>query len=830
MFPHLLKIARRALAKRKVFTLINIFGLSIGITACFFVFQYVYFQQGFDKFHKNADRIYRVGIKYSTDPLDPGSAGNHPAVGPTMKKDFAEVEDFARIFPVRHFLNSGEALDVKKNTVVSYTNATGQSTSFNEENIYVADASFFRLFTFPFTYGDAATALTEPSTTAISSSMAKKYFGNENPLNKTLSVNGQWPLKVTGVFADIPANAHMHFDMAISYASIAPEVFHVVWTWPEFYNYILVKPGADPEKLAAKLPAFGERHMGDIMKHFNVKCSFFFTPLTDIHLSRAQQYEAEPQGNETAVKLLAIIGVFILLIAWINYVNLSTARALERAKEVSLRKIVGASRGQLVVQFIVEALLINFLALTLSTITVVSLFSVVNNLFTGNSTEGMLASPLWQTASFWKIFVTLFAAGVLITGGYPALVLSGFNPALGIRGKFSQKLQNVTVRKALVTFQFALSIILIGGTITVYRQLSFMYNTQLGYEREQRVVIKTPSVYRQEEKTKVNLFKSRALQMPAISNVAFSSDIPGKSLTDFNSIWKVNEKETYAVSTYIMQMDENFISAYQMKLGAGRDFTGRDSVAINQTDHAKVLINETLARKMGYAKNEDAINKQILFRPDGWVAQGRIIGVVKDYHQRSMKEQFDPIVYIYPDAHLWKYISVVMATKDISQTLASLEQSYKDLFPGNGFEYFFVDDYFKEQYRSDQQFGKVFSLFTVIALLVACLGLLGLSQLMISVRTKEIGIRKVLGASVPGLLLLLSRDFVMLVIWAALIAIPVTYFVADEWLSNYAFHVNLNWVMFVLPSVSLILMALFASGVQTYKTAIGNPMNSLKAD
>jgi putative ABC transport system permease protein len=833
MFKNYWKAAYRSLIKRKWISFINIAGLAIGMTASFFVFQYVYVHSSYDNFHKNSSRLYRVGVRYAGEGVDPGSAANHPSVGPTMKAEFGEVEEYARLFPFSVFLgtlSSMGLLDAKANTMVSYDDGHGTPAAFYEDKIYLADASFLQMFSFPLTAGNAGSALTDPANTVISVSMAKKYFGNNDPLNKTILINGQWPLKVTGVFQDVPPNSHIHFDMLISAASLGNKFGNDIWTWPEVYTYILLKPGASTERLAAKLPDMMNRHMGDLMKTFNITCSVFLTPVPDIHLHPKFEYESEPQGSQTAVNLLAIIGGFILLIAWINYVNLSTAKSLDKSKEVGLRKIIGASRFQLISQFLTESLLLNVVALTVSALFIVVFVLFFPGMLQGFGFQGMLSAPLWKIPAFWLIVSTVFTLGILLTGAYPAHVLSGIQPVWAIKGKLAGNVQNISVRELLVTFQFVLSILLIAGTITVFRQLKYMQQTQPGYDRDQVLVIKAPSAGSNASALDMTRFTQEAMKKAGYRRMAFSSDIPGKALNAFNTIWPASKEETAAISTFMNEADENFIPLYDIKMAAGRNFTSHDSIAIVQATDARIIINETLARQLGYVKNADALQQRILFRPYGWVAKAEIVGVVRDYHQRSMKEAYDPMVYYYPNWNRWKYLSVKAGAGELERELPLLEQLYKSNFPGNSFEYFFLDDYFQAQYASDRQFAKVFSVFTLVAMIIACMGLLGLSSLMIHVRIREIGIRKVLGASIPGLLMLFSTEFIKLVAWASAISIPIIYFAANKWLKNYAFRVDVNLIILLMPSVMLAIISLLTTTIHSWKAALMNPVKTLKTE
>ena len=809
--------------KNKVFSVVNIFGLAIGMAACFFIYEYVRFESGYDRFHKKAADIYRVNISFA------GSFGNnaamstnHPATGPAMKADFPEVVDFARVVSPSIFMSA---------STVSYTDPQSNTITFNQEKLYIADASFLTMFSFPFVAGDPAQALSEGKSIVISQTMAHKYFGKENPLGKTLSLNRQLPLKVTGIFRDVPENSHIKFDMLVSLKTMGDKLGYDNWGWPEFYTYVLLAPGTDPKKLEAKFPSFIDKYLADKMRALNFRTFFHLQPVLDIHLKNDALNGPEANGSQREVYFLSIIGIFILVIAWINYINLSTAKSVERAKEVGLRKVVGARRIQLAVQFIMESIIINFLALVLAMLIVAVCFPYFGPYIGKNISQGTLSSGLGHTPGFWLALVAVFLAAAFAVGAYPALVLSAYKPSLVLKGNFFRSDKGIFLRKALVGFQFVLSILLIAGTITVYRQLSFMQNESLGYNKDQIVVVKAPPALDSTFTYKINSFKKQLLANAFITDVATSSDIPGKLVTGRNSIRRASEDKTHNFITYITEVDEYFTKAYQMELAAGRNFVRQDTSnifrAVNKT---RVIVNEKVIKALGYKSDEAAIHQNVVFSYGPGEINGEIIGVLKNYHQRSLKEAYDPILYLYPSSNNWSYFSMNVRTDHLQQHLSYIQDLYKGVFSGNPFEYFFLNEYFDRQYASDQQFGKVFGLFTVLAIFVACLGLLGLSSFVVKLRTKEIGIRKVLGATIYSLLILFTRDFVKLVCIATIIAMPITYFMVNRWLSNYAFHIHLSWLIFVMPPLLLLAISLITISTQSIRTALSNPVKSLKTD
>ena len=822
MIRNYLIIAYRNLVRNKIYSLINIFGLAIGMAACFFIFQYVHFESSYDKFNKNIDRLYRIPISYSGSLSNvPMTVSNHPAVAPAMKNDFPEVQDFTRVVNTSLFLNA---------STLTYHVGKNDEKTFNEDKLFVADASFFNIFSYPLVAGDRTTCLLEARSLVISESLARKYFGDADAIGKTVSLNGDLPLKITAVFKDVPENSHLKFDGLLSFNTLGKEWGYTEWKYPEFYNYILLAPGADPEKLKAKFPAFVEKYLGSVMKELNFRCAFHLQRVSDIHLTSNHRNEAEANGSEKEVSFLFIIGIFILVIAWINYVNLSTARSMERAKEVGLRKVVGAPRRQLIVQFLFESVVINIIALLLAAILVISCMPFIHGFIGKDISAGFFSTGLGSTVSFWLFAILIFLAGALLVGSYPALVLSSFKPVTVLKGLIVKSNTGISLRRVLVSFQFVLSIILIAATMVIYQQLSFMRNRDLGYKKDQLLILKAPVYKDSTYPDKVSYFNTELKRNPAVLDVASSSEIPGKSILDRNSMRKRGEEESLKLTAYFLEMDENFIPTYQLQLVAGRNFQSTDSVGFRPGPNTNILINEAAAAELGFTNPKEALNQNIVFKRGPFQFPSTVVGVIKNFHQRSLKEKFDPVLCYYPSRADWKYITIKLNASNLTTSIPDIEKLYKSSFAGSPFQYFFLDDYFNQQYHSDQRLGKVFGLFAFLAIIIACLGLLGLSSFIIRLRIKEIGIRKVLGASVSGIVILFSKDFVRLVIIASVIAVPVIYFAAQKWLDNYAFHIRLSWLMFVAPPVLLLIISLITVAFQSLKAALLPSVKSLRRE
>lgn len=821
MIRNYLKIAFRNVWKNKTYALINVAGLAIGMAACFFIFQYIWFEKSYDKFHEQHSRLYRVPISY-TGSFGGGKTGasNHPAVAPAMKAEFPEVAAAARIVPSGVFV---------KTSTLAYDNAKGSVRRFIEPKSYFADPSFLEMFSFPFEAGSAATALQDPNSIVITASIARKYFGDEDPLFKILQVNGH-PLKVTAVLKDIPENSHLQFNILIPLSIVDKDFGVNEWGWPEFYNYVLLKPGTDPAKVAARFPAFINKYLGTKMKELNFGSHFHLQPVTDIHLRSDFTNEPDVNGNERTVNFMSILGAFLLIIAWINYINLSTAKSMERAREVGLRKVIGATRSQLTIQFLLEAFIINLFALVLAIIMIFAAIPVFDT-FTGKQISNTFSNAgLWGHWGLWAGFLAVFVLGTLQVGAFPALVLSGYKPVTVLKGKIPAAKGSIPLRKALVAFQFFMSIILIAGTVTVYKQLSYMRNQDLGYNQEQLLIVKAPAVTDSTFQAKTAHLKMQLGQNPSIKAMAASSEIPGKLIFANNTIRKAGQDKTHNFITNLQEIDKDFLPTYEIPLAAGHNLAEEGSANIFASRQARVLLNETLAKSLGFPDNEAALGNRIVFASWFGDITGEIVGVVKDYHQRSLKDRYSPILYYYNSQSPWNYYSVRLKTADVADVMPFIEDRFKTLFPGNAFESFFLDDYFNQQYQSDQRFGRIFGFFTGLAIFIACLGLIGLSTYNIKLRTKEIGIRKVLGATSQGIVYLFSKDFIKLTLIAALIACPVVYFFAGQWLGNFAFHIPLSWYIFVIPPLVLMCVAVLTTGVQSLKASLMNPVKSLRSE
>jgi putative ABC transport system permease protein len=805
MIKNYLKIAWRNINRHKGYSGINILGLAIGIAACLLILQYVSFELGYENFHANKDRIYRVKQdRYDNGKLSTEWAGGAYAVGNSFKDAIPEIEDYVKL------VGSGQVIAEINNQPIKI------------EKVFFASSSFFTLFTYPLVEGNGKTAFDEPYTAALSETTAKKIFGTANAVGKSMKLNRNSDYKITAVYKDAPVNTQFRPDILLSYKTFVKMVGpnnnpETAWLWDGCLTYLLLRKGVDPALVEKKFIPVVDKFTAADMKKYNAGVTYRLMPLTDIHLYSHFMQEPGPTGDGKTVYLLLGIAIFIVVIAWVNYINLATARAIDRAREVGIRKAIGSQRKQLIIQFLSESAVLNGIALILALLIVLAVVPSFSKL-SGQE----LSWSLFAHADFWLALVGLFITGVLFSGIYPAFVLSGFRPIEVLKGKMMSIKQGALLRKSLVVFQFAASLFLLIGTVAVYKQIQFMRKQTLGINIDQTLVITPPVV--QTDSTflqQMTSFKETLKQQTSIQSVTVSTSIPG-STVDWNAggIKLVGTDESTQKQYRIIGVDYDYMKGYNLKLIAGRIFSKDYG-----TDDKTVIFNRKGIEQLGFTKPEEALGKKI----DFWGKQYTIAGVTENFHQQSLREAFEPLIFrLIPDVR--GYISVKTSTQQASQTIDYVKAQWNTFFPGNTFEYFFLDDHFNEQYKADQRFGQVFGLFTALAILVACMGLFGLASFTTLQRTKEIGIRKVLGASVAGILKLLYREFATLLLVAFVVAAPVAWYTTYKWQQGYAFRNNVHWSYFLIPFITIIAIALITVSFQTIKAAIANPVKSLRTE
>ena len=805
MIKNYFKIAWRNITRQKGYSGINIIGLAIGIAACLLILQYVSFELSYENFHENKDRIYRVQLdRFDNGKLSTQWAAGAYAAGNSFKDAIPEIEDYVKLAPRDPVTAEVRNQPIKINKVFYATN------------------SFFSIFTYPLIAGDKNTALTEPSTAAISETSARTLYGTTNALGKTLTLNRKRDYTITAIFKDPPVNTQLKPDILLSYPTFVkiagpnnnPET---AWQWDGCLTYVLLRKDADPKGVEKKFVPVVEKFTAAEMKKFNAGARYYLEPLTDIHLQSHYIGEPAPNGDGKTTYLLLAIAFFIAVIAWVNYINLATARAVSRAKEVGIRKTVGSERKQLIIQFLSESALLNFIALVLALVIVIIAMPGFNKLSGQN-----LSFSLFSKTSFWSGLVGLFFIGVFFSGLYPAFVLSGFKPIEVLKGKLIATTKGALLRKGLVVFQFTASLFLLIGTLAVYQQIQYMRKQSLGINIDQTLVIRPPGVlidstYLQN----MSSFKETLTQHTGIKGVAISTSIPGEAVGwNAGGIKLAGTDESTQKQYRVIGMDHDYMKQYGIKLLAGRYFSKDFG-----TDDSAVIFNKKGFEQLGLNKPEDAVGKRI----DFWGSRYTIIGVAENFHQQSLREAFEPLIFrLIPGVR--GYLSVKTTASKAGETIALVKSNWDKFFPGNTFDYFFLDDHFDQQYRADQRFGQVFGLFTSLAILVACLGLFGLASFTTIQRTKEIGIRKVLGASVSGILKLLYQEFATLLVIAFVIAVPLAWLTIGNWLQGYAFRINIHWYYFVLPFIMILVVALLTVSFQSIKAAIANPVKSLRTE
>jgi putative ABC transport system permease protein len=775
------KVALRKIKRHKSYSFINLSGLAIGMACCFLVFLWVQDELSFDRFHSNAKEIYRVlHNPQDTDIYNPYGSG---PLGPALKADYPEIINFTRSF--------GEV-----NAPLKYRDQV-----FNGK-VRGVDNSFFEIFTFPFIKGDPKNCLSEPHSIVLTEKMAFKLFNEEDPLGKTVRFEwwvGWFDLKVTGVIQDVPSNTHIRFDYLLPFEFVTWSGMTIKdWDVVAYQTYVLLPKNADPSAVQEKIA-------GTVKRHFQESpYTLYLEPLTRIHL-----FNFTGGGAITYVYIFSIIGALILGIACINFMNLSTARSMERAREVGMRKVVGSTRTQLIKQFLGESVLLSFISFILALILVHALLPSVNNIVGKQLTLSYSGSPLF-------IFLGMAFLTGIVSGSYPAVFLSSFRPVTVLKGSVKSGSQNIRLRKLLVIGQFVVSIALITGTIIIYQQLVYMRNTDMGINKSHVINMELRGSLRK----KYSTIKSELLRNPDITAVCATNGSFSTRVGSDKFGWK-GKPEDQRIFMSIHSVDFDYQKIFDIKMAQGRYFS-RDF----PTDLSDgIIVNETAAKIMGM---ESPIGQRISCSiPFSSQKSGTIIGVVKDFHFRSLHEKIDPLVLVIaPGWFMDVYIR--MKPENVPETLGFIEKTIKGLAPDFPFEYSFLDEDIDNLYKAEQQIGNLVRYGTFLAIVIACLGLFGLASFTAEKRTKEIGIRKVLGASISGIVLLLTKEFTKWVIVANLLAWPIAYFVMRGWLQNFAYHINIGLWTFLLAAALALVTSLITVSFQAVKTAASNPVDSLR--
>ena len=799
MFKNYLKITLRNIKNHKGYSFINVFGLVTGLTSCILIVSYVLYELSYDKYHKNADRIFRLAASVDMSGKTTKLAVTDAPAALALINDYPEVLDAVRFYRVQK-------------VPVEY-----KDRQFYEENIFLADKSVFNVFSFKLLAGDPTTALQNPFSVVITEEIAKKYFADEDPLGQVFKFNNQVDLNITGVVKDVPENSHFKFDILGSIQFMYAQSSRRMQQWlnSDFYTYILLSEKFNYRDLELKFPAFIDKYIGEVLKGTGIKFEFFLQPLTSIHLH--SRLEAEITGNSdiTYIYVFIVIAVFILLIACINYMNLATARSNTRAGEIGMRKILGSDRGKLIKQFLGESLLYSLFSLVVAFMLALIIFPVFSSISGRNLGINFARFP-WLIPGF--LIIAVFTG--ISAGSYPAFFLSSFKPIRILRGNLSHGRSALLFRNTLVIIQFVISITLIIGTFIILNQLKFMKNRRLGFDKEHVVVlpIMDGGIRRSLETIKEDL-----LSYEGIKSVGAASHIPGERPPSHAFIPEgFSENQTQLMMD--INCDWDFITTMEMEIIEGRNFSRDFSLDRNQS----VIINETAAKKYGWEK---AVGKTIqVIRGSGAntrIIEKTVIGVVKDFHMVSMHKKIVPVC-IRNESSPLNYIFIRTRPGDIVNAMGFIREKWKTVDPNRPFEYLFLDENFDRQYKADERLSEIFACFTLLSIFIACLGLFGLASFTTSQRTKEIGIRKVMGASVSGIVLLLSKNFLKWLILANIIAWPVSYYFMQQWLQNFAYRTSINIAFFIFAGILTLIIAVITISFQSVKAAKTNPVNSLK--
>jgi len=803
MLKNYFTVALRNLLRYKGYSVINVLGLSIGIACCILIMLYVQDELSYDQFHEKHDRIYRLveSATIAGRPIE--AAVTPPPWAPALAKEYPGIESFTRIKPPN------------SRWLIRY-----MDNRFYEKHFVFADSSVFDVFTLPLVQGNAETALTEPHTVVLSESMVDKYFGNENPIGKVITGDDIYEFTITGIMRDMPSNSHFHADFMASYASLAPNKLYGEPSSMQgnafnhtLYTYFLLEDGYGPEALERELPGFLDNYLGEMLKSIGIVATPYLQPLTDIHLHSHLEGEIAPNSDIRYVYIFSSLAVFILLIACVNFMNLSTARSARRAQEVGVRKVLGAQRNQLIKQFVGESVLYSVIALAVA----MGLVHVLLPQF--NVLSGKALAMDYQSA--W--LVPTLAAIALLTGvgagGYPAFVLSSFRPVAVLTGALKAGVSSSLLRKVLITFQFIISIIMIVGTVAILDQLEYMQNKKLGFDQDHLLVVRMPD----EEVIKgYPVYKNAVLQYTEVVNVSSSTSVPG-SLPSLSLVTPEGVERDQSPLYQLIWTDYDFVETLDIKLVSGRTFSrefGSDSTAC--------LINEAAVRVLGW---EDPVGRT--YRLTGATDETpslNVIGVMEDFHNQSLHQPIEPLMILMtsePSA----FMVIRIQGSNVSRGLEVLQEQWRQTYPSHpAMDYSFLDEDLERLYLAETRLGSVFIAGAILSILIACLGLLGLSSFMAEQRTREIGVRKVLGATITNVILLLSRDFTKLILLAFVVGAPAGYYIMQTWLEDFPYRVELGLGVFVFSGLSALLIAWLTVGYQAFKAAASNPADALHAE
>ena len=812
------KIAWNNLRKNKVFSFINIFGLAAGLACCMLITLYIRNEVSYDKYHKHAADIYQLGTNFIREGKETKMSGTPAPVAQAMQFEYPEIEQTTRLL----------ALFNEDKTLFQYNEKNAAPQSFYETKGYIADSSFFRVFTYDFLEGNPATALNEPRTVVLSEEIARKIFGNQPALNKLLHIssgtNGDYDFMVTGVFRPVSKPSHIdaRFFLSFKGGEIEQLANRMATNFANnnmFFTYLQLKPGTDVAALQAKFPAFIDKYAGKDLKAQGFYKKQFLTKLTDIHLYSGMNQNVTPPGSVTYLYILTSIALFTLLIACINFMNLSTARSSKRSAEVGIRKVLGAEKSALVRQFLGESVFMSLIAFVFAFALVWFLLPAFNKL----AGKELSLSFSQNTISIIAFLVLSVITGI-IAGIYPAFYLSSFRPVKVLKGRFSNSLAAVSLRKGLVVFQFVISVALIISSVVIASQMRYLRSADLGFDKDQQVVIPLRSAT---AKQMYPSLKNELAKLPGVTNVGASLFNPGVFNPSDNLLYKEGQTMNDAKRTRMNWVDAGYLQTLNIKPVAGRLF----SEAFPADTSFRMVLNETAIRDIGFPSAQDAVGKKVYFDYQGQQYGFDIVGVVKDFHFEDLHLPITPYGYqLNSNLDNFNYMLVHTRGADMKALLSSIGAGWHRLNPNEPFEYNFLDEEFQKNYQAEDRLAGIVGYFTMIAILICCLGLFGLAAFSAEQRVKEIGVRKVLGASVSGIVGLLSKDFLKLVFVAIVIASPLAWYIMNKWLQDFAYRVDISWWVFVVAGIGAVLIAFITIGFQAIRAATVNPVKSLRTE
>ena len=804
MFNNLIKYSLRSFKRQRAYIIINILGLSIGIACSLLIALFVINEASYDKYNTKKGRIFRAILNGKIGGQEITAATSAAIMGPTMLREFPEVEDFLR-------------MTGRGPTVVEYNNQT-----FTEEHLVEADSSFFNFFSIPVLKGDPKNLLNAPRKVVLSESTANKIFGIENPIDKPLKIGSDSVrYTVSGVMSDIPGNSHFEANIIASFMT-NPRANSPVWLSNSFSTYLLLKPNSSYVKVDEKIPEMILKYVGpEVEKYMGIKITdfnsqgnkyrFYLQKLTDAHLDPSIQQEFKAASDPKFLKIFGSIAILIVLIAAINFMNLSTAQASRRAKEVGMKKVGGSTRGMLITQFLSESIILSFISLIFAIIFIKVTLPYFNNLLGANLSLNLFTN--WYTIPVIILFSVVVG---FLAGGYPAFFLSSFNPIEVLKGSAKNSKQNGRLRRVLVVFQFAVSILLIIGTMVMYRQIKYMLNKDVGFNKEQLIVINRAGALG----TKVKSFKQAVKEIPGVMNISSSTAVPGRNNNNNGYMIEGRKDETFLIMTN--WVDYNYLDTYGMTLVSGRSFDESYT-----TDQQACLVNETAVKDF----NITDVQKTRFMQPSdsGKMEYLPVLGVVKNFNFQSLRNPIGPYIFKFQnDGMMWGYLTVKISSQNYSKTISAIENKWQEFTANDPLQYYFVDEDFEQMYIQEKQNAQMAVIFSILAIFIAALGLFGLTSYTVEQRTKEIGVRKAMGSSVAGIYVEISREVIILVSFSALIAWPIIYYIAGKWLENFYYRISLGAISFVAGLTIALGIAVLTISYRILKAARVNPAQSLK--